>query len=67
MQNGQQFDLSDIVISVKWSGRKGTCTRSINAEIVEDVVLWKQIGLEFEAIKGLKCVFHMMMLHFSKD
>ena len=44
MQNGQQFDLSDIVISVKWSGRKGTCTRSINAEIVEDVVLWKQIG-----------------------
>lgn len=57
MQNGQQFDLSDLVISVKWSGRKGTCTRFINTEIVEDVVLWKQIGLEFEAIKGLKCVF----------
>lgn len=55
--NKQQFDISDYVESVKWSGRKGCPARQINVTLKDDVRQWNSIGLEWEVLKGLRCQF----------
>ncbi|MDO4301636.1 MAG: C40 family peptidase [Clostridia bacterium] len=56
--NKQQFDISDYIESVKWSGRKGSPSRQINVTLKDDVRYWISIGLEWEILKGLRCEFY---------
>lgn len=56
-QAGQQYDISNCVTSVKWSGRKGSPTRQISVDLIDDTRYWSEIGLEWEVLKGLRVIF----------
>lgn len=56
-QAQQQYDISNCVTSVKWSGRKGSPTRQINVEVLDDTLYWSKLGLEWEILKGLRVSF----------
>lgn len=56
-QQGEQYDISDYIVSVKWTGKKGSPSRSISVDCLDSVKQWKVIGLEWEILKGLRCVF----------
>ena len=56
-QNNIQFDISEYIISVKWSGRKGSPSRQINVSLYNQVLSWKKVGLEWEVLKGMRCEF----------
>lgn len=57
-QGQQQYDVSECIVSVKWSGKKGSPARQINVTCLNDVKYWKSLGLEWEILKGLRCVFY---------
>ena len=57
-QGQQQYDVSECIVSVKWSGKKGSPARQINVTCLDDVKYWKSLGLEWEILKGLRCVFY---------
>lgn len=56
-QAKEQYDISNCVTQVKWSGRKGSPARQINVDVLDDTLYWKEIGLEWEVLKGLRVVF----------
>ena len=51
------YDMSELVESVTWSGRKGSPARSLSVSLIDDDG-WKHARSGIDVTKGNHCVFY---------
>lgn len=56
-KNGSTYDMSELVISATWSGRKGSAARTLQLSLIDDDG-WKHARSEIDVTKGNHCVFY---------
>lgn len=56
VKNGKGFDVSNLVESVKWKGRKGSAARSIVVSLIDDDG-YKHARSEIDVEQGHQCIF----------
>lgn len=56
IKGSQGYDISDLVIQVKWSGRKGSSSRTIEATLIDDDG-HEHARAGVDATKGHQCIF----------
>lgn len=56
IKNGNGYDMTSLVESVKWKGRKGSAARSITATLIDDDG-YKHARPEIDVEQGHQCIF----------
>jgi hypothetical protein len=55
LKNGEAFDVSELVLNVKWTGRKGAAARSISVNFIDDE---RHGRTGIDVAQGHQCVFY---------
>jgi len=57
VKDGDTYDMSELVESITWTGRKGSAARSISASLLDDDG-WNHARSEIDVTRGNQCLFY---------